>query len=167
MKFIYAIDNFIHRIINMILVLLFGVMLSLAVMQVLLRYFFNNGILWGDVAARTLVIWVGFLGAALATREEKHFRLDIVTRYMGKNYQRWFFGFSDLFAAVICFFLGQASITFVGLDSQSKTFLDIPLIAVEIIVPAGFFIMMIQFVLRMLMQIVDGERISADRKGGM
>ena len=158
MKFFHDVDSVLTRVVNAALVTLFTVMLSLAVIQVFLRYFFNSSILWGDIAARTLVLWVGFLGAALATRENKHFHIDVLTRFLKKRYQFWFQSFSNLFASVVCFFLGQASVTFLGLDSQTKTFLQLPVFVVELIIPIGFYLMMVQFVLRMIINLNDGFR---------
>ncbi len=149
------IDSVITRLVTTVLVFLFSIMMGLAVVQVFLRYFFNGGILWGDIAARSLVIWVGFLGAVLATKENKHFHIDVLTRFLKERHQLWFLSFSNLVAASVCFFLGQASITFLGLDSQSTTFLNIPVVVVEVIVPAGFFLMMIQFALRMFINLGD------------
>jgi TRAP-type C4-dicarboxylate transport system permease small subunit len=160
MKFFHNIDSVLTRVVNAALVLLFSVMLSLAVIQVFLRYFFNSSILWGDIAARTLVLWVGFLGAALATKENKHFHIDVLTRFLKKRYQLWFQSFSNLFASVICFFLGQASVTFLELDNQTKTFLQLPVFVVELIIPIGFYLMMIQFALRMIINANDGLHTS-------
>jgi TRAP-type C4-dicarboxylate transport system permease small subunit len=158
MKILHSIDHAIARVVNAALVLLFMVMLVLAVTQVSLRYFFNYGIAWADIAARNLVMWVGFLGGALATQENKHFHIDILTRFLNKRFQLWFQTFSYLFAAAICYFLGQASVTFLGLDSDAKTFLDLPTFYVELIVPVGFFLMMVQFVLRAAITSVDAAR---------
>ncbi len=148
MKVLQAIEKFLSSIVNVSMVLLFTVMLSLAVIQVFLRYFFNGSLLWGDVAARHLVIWVGFLGAAMATRENKHFQIEILNRFIKPGMQRWLQAFSNLFASGVCYFLGQASTTFVISDAETKTFLDIPAPYVEIIIPISFYIMMVQFALR-------------------
>ncbi|MDE2237792.1 MAG: TRAP transporter small permease subunit, partial [Elusimicrobia bacterium] len=48
-------------------------MSSLAFLQVLRRELFGSGALWADPLLRSLVLWVGFLGAALAAAEDKHF----------------------------------------------------------------------------------------------
>ena len=158
MKFVRAIDNAVSRVIDVSIVVLFVVMLTLAVVQVFLRYFFNGGILWGDVAARTLVIWVGFLGAMTATREAKHFSVDVLTRFLKMKHQFWLQSISSLFAAVICFFLAQAGVTFLGLESGNKTFLDLPAVATEVIVPIGFYLMAFQFLLRMVISVSEGVR---------
>jgi TRAP-type C4-dicarboxylate transport system permease small subunit len=157
-KIFSLVDRVIARAVDIALIAIFTVMMSLAGIQVFLRYFFNSSLLWGDIAARNLVIWVGILGAVLATRENKHFHIDLLTRFLGKRYQLWFQSFSNLFASVICFFLGQASVTFLELDIQGRTFLDLPLYYVEIIIPAGFYLMMVQFALRTIILLVDGLR---------
>lgn len=156
MKTLRILDRTLTGIVNVTLVMLFSVMLSLAVVQVFLRYFFNGGIPWGDIAARSLVIWVGFLGAVLATRDDKHFHIDVLTRFLKQRHQLVFQSVSNLFAAAVCYFLGQASITFVNLDSGNKTFLNIPLMIIEVIIPIGFFLMMIQFVLRAIIGFSEG-----------
>lgn len=54
------------------LVSLLAVMVTLAFAQVVLRHF-GEGLLWGETLLKQLVMWTGFLGAALAARAEKHF----------------------------------------------------------------------------------------------
>ncbi len=56
-----------------LLVALLGVIVLMSFSQVLLRQLFSTGILWGDTLLRHLVLWTGFLGAALAAAEGKHF----------------------------------------------------------------------------------------------
>lgn len=157
MKILHAFDRALTTIVTAVLVLIFGVMLGLAALQVILRGGFQAGLLWGDVAARHLVIWVGFLGAFLATRENKHFHIDVLTRFLPAKIKLWFNAFSDLFAAVICYLLLNASLTFlnVGMDPEATSFLHIPQQTVAAIVPAGFGLIMIQFLIRMVESIVE------------
>jgi TRAP-type C4-dicarboxylate transport system permease small subunit len=149
-KAIRLIDRALTAIVTVLLICAFSVMLGLAVLQVFLRGTLHTGIVWGDVAARQLVIWVGFFGAYLATRSDKHFHIDALTRFLGPRPRLWFSAFSDLFAALICFFLVIASWTFVavGLDADATLFLGIPQTAAASIVPAGFGLITVQFLLR-------------------
>jgi TRAP-type C4-dicarboxylate transport system permease small subunit len=149
-KAIRLIDRALTAIVTVLLICAFSVMLGLAALQVFLRGTFHAGIVWGDVAARQLVIWVGFFGAYLATRSNKHFHIDVLTRFLGPRPRLWFTTFSDLFAALICCFLVIASRTFVivGLDANATVFLGIPQTAVASIVPAGFALITVQFLLR-------------------
>jgi TRAP-type C4-dicarboxylate transport system permease small subunit len=149
-RVIRQIDRALTAIVMVFLICAFSLMLGLAVLQVFLRGTLHTGIVWGDVAARQLVIWVGFFGAYLATRSKKHFRIDVLTRFLGPRLRLWFNAFSDLFAALICFFLVIASWTFVtvGLDPSATLFLGIPQTAAATIVPGGFGLIMAQFLLR-------------------
>ena len=150
MKAIRLIDRLLTAVVSAVLICSFSVMLGLAFLQVFLRDTFHMGIPWGDIAARQLVIWVGFFGAYLATRSDKHFRIDVLTRFLGPRLRPWFNALSDIFAALVCFFLVIASRTFVavGLDPAATLFLGIPQTAAAAIVPAGFCLITVQFLLR-------------------
>ncbi len=160
MKILQFADRVLSSLVGVLLVLTFAAMLGLAAVQVFLRGVLHGGILWGDVAARHLVIWVGFFGAFLATRENKHFRIDVLTRFLHPRLRLWFNAFSDLFAAVICYLLLRASLTFVseGLDPESTPFLGISQQHVASIVPVGFGLIMIQFLIRMVFSIAQAHR---------
>jgi TRAP-type C4-dicarboxylate transport system permease small subunit len=160
MKTLRTFDRALTSVVMVFLVSTFAIMLGLAAVQVFLRGVFHTGLLWGDVAARHLVIWVGFFGAYLATRENKHFHIDVLTRFLSERIRLWFAAFSDLFAAVICILLLQASVTYltVGLDAESTLFLGIPQRTVAMIVPAGFGLITVQFLLRMVESIVQALR---------
>ena len=155
MKILRLIDRALTGLVNTALVGLFSVMMILAVVQVFLRYFFNSSVLWGDIANHNLVIWVGFLGAVMATRQEKHFRIDVLTRFLKPQHRLWFQCFSNLFGSVVCFYLGQASVTFLGLDAGNRTFLNVPSTVVEVIIPVGFYLMMLQFIMRAISDAAD------------
>jgi TRAP-type C4-dicarboxylate transport system permease small subunit len=141
-------ERYLSRAVNGLLVTLFSVMLLLAVVQVGLRFFFKTGLLWGDVAARNLVLWVGFLGAVIAAGESKHFHIDLLSRFLPPRGKAWVQRMVALFAAVICFELGRASWAYLAMEADSRSFLDLPVPLVEAIIPAGFFLMMVQFALR-------------------
>ena len=133
-----------------LLVTAFALMLGLAALQVFLRFFLHTGILWGDVAARHLVIWVGFFGAFLAARDNRHFRIDVLTRFAPWRVRQWLAAFTDLFAALISYFLLRASVTFVelGIDPDAIAFLHIPQTVLAAIVPIGFGLLAVEFLIR-------------------
>ena len=65
-----------------VLVLLFSLMIVLAFAQVVLRNFFSVGLIWADPLLRNSVLWLGFIGASLATQQDKHIRIDLVGRFL-------------------------------------------------------------------------------------
>ena len=160
MKILRSFDRVLTRLVSVLLVAAFALMLGLAALQVFLRFFFHTGLLWGDVAARNLVIWVGFFGAYLATHENKQFRIDVLTRLFPQRLRLWLAAVTDLFAAAVTYFLLRASITFVevGIDPESVAFMKIPQVVVAMIVPVGFGLILVQFLLRMTESVVGALR---------
>jgi TRAP-type C4-dicarboxylate transport system permease small subunit len=160
MKLLRTLDRVLTTIVTWLLVTFFVVMLGIAALQVLLRIFLHTGIIWGDIAARHMVLWVGFFGAYMATREDKHFHIDVLTRFLHPKLKAWFGAFSDLFAIVICYFMLQASLTFVevGMDADSMLFLQVSQRTAAMIVPLGFGLIMLQFIFRMIENVVRAVR---------
>jgi TRAP-type C4-dicarboxylate transport system permease small subunit len=160
MRVLRAFDRVLTKAVTWLLMTFFVLMLGIAALQVLLRLFLHTGIIWGDIAARHMVLWVGFFGAYMATREDKHFHIDVLTRFLHPKLKAWFGAFSDLFAIVICYFMLQASLTFVevGMDADSMLFLQVPQRAAAMIVPLGFGLILVQFLLRMIENVVRGVR---------
>ncbi len=147
MKTLERLNAWIEHIETVILVLVLGLMVVFAFLQVVLRNIFNEGILWGDIFLRHLVLWVGFLGASLATREQKHINIDLFGRLLpekGKQISRMV---TNLFSVFICLLLTDASWTFVQDEKMIGTILfeDIPTWYFQIIIPIGFFLMSFRF----------------------
>ncbi|HHM02723.1 MAG TPA: TRAP transporter small permease [Caldithrix abyssi] len=141
-------------LLTIILLMVFG-----AFLQVILR-FFDKGILWGDIFLRHLVLWVGFIGASLATRDGKHINVDVFARYLKKPLKNYVMAFIDLFSATVSWYLLQAAITFVLEEKEynSIVFNDIPSWYFQIIIPIGFGLILIRFIISALTRIVDARR---------
>jgi len=156
-KFLETIDSFIAKIETYILVFVLSVMVILAFLQVILRNLFSEGILWGDILLRHLVLWVGFLGASLATREKKHINIDLFTRFFKGKSKSLILSVTNLFAAVVCWFLTSAAWAFVMDEKAYNTILfnDIPAWYFQIIIPIGFLLMTFRFLVIFLEHISD------------
>jgi len=131
-----------------LLVVVLSVMVILAFLQVVLRNIFAEGILWGDILLRHLVLWVGFLGASLATREEKHINIDLFNRFLPDKGKSISHLITNTFAAIICYYMFTAGWTFVASEKlyESVIFNDIPAWYFQIIIPIGFLLMTFRFV---------------------
>lgn len=79
--------------------------------QVVLR-FFARGFPWAEELARYLMIWSGFLGASIATRQRRHLKVDLLTRFLPEGRAKALvMRLAALISAGFCFFL-------VGLGTQ-------------------------------------------------
>jgi len=157
------IDETIDRVEQLLLVMFLSSMIVIAFLQIVLRNLFSTGLAWGDALVRNLVLWVGFIGAALATREGKHINIDVVSRWMpplGKGLIEFI---TRLFSFFICSFLSFAALKFIKNEAQmgSITFLGIPAWIPQLILPAVFGLMAFRFGLhafRNLSTILKGDR---------
>jgi C4-dicarboxylate transporter DctQ subunit len=147
MKYFEYLNKGIEKAETALLVLILTVMVFLAFLQVVLRNVFQEGILWGDILLRHLVLWVGFLGASLATREEKHINIDLLTRFISKRSQLLVRAITNIFALFICYLLASASVTFVVDEKIVGTtlFENIPAWYFQLIIPIGFALMAFRF----------------------
>jgi TRAP-type C4-dicarboxylate transport system permease small subunit len=119
-------------------------MVALSFLQLVLRLAFHSSILWLDPLLRHFVLWAGFLGAALAARESRHFALDIAHEMMPQWLRRPAAILGACFACVVCAFMVYAGISFIKdeIASGSAAF-DIGSWSVkgwwlELILPVGF-----------------------------
>lgn len=145
------------RLEQTVLVSLLLIMVGLAFIQVFLRIFLSSGIIWGDVALRQLVLWVGMFGAMVATRESRHINIDILPRLLTGKRKTLLAILIDSFSAFICLLLTVVSFKFVSDEFlfNTKTFLQIPGWIVAVIFPLAFSIITIHFGLNGLTKILS------------
>ncbi len=140
-----------------ILVVLLSVMILVAAAQILLRNFFDVGLSWGDQTLRILVLWVGLMGAVAASRENKHINIDVLLQFLstrGRSLSQVAVGlFTAFVCGVVAFYAGR----FVYLDYEAgaKVFGSLPAWIVEIILPAGFALITIRYMIFTLAQFKD------------
>jgi TRAP-type C4-dicarboxylate transport system permease small subunit len=146
------VDEVIDRVEQTLIVTFLSFMILLAFLQIVLRNFFDTGLNWGDSLLRNLVLWIGFIGATLATKEGKHINIDVVSRWLpslGKNIITFI---THLFSFFICCLLTYATLKFIKneIQMENMTFLNIPAWIPEMILPITFTLMTFRFGLRSL-----------------
>ncbi len=151
MNFIISIASFIDRafakLVEALLIVILIAMTGLVVGQVLLRNLFASGIAWGDIASRHMVLWVGFLGAMLATRSRKHLAIDALTRMLPRQSRNAVRIFLDALACAVSLLLAKAALDFVIGEKAMGTMLfgDVPTWYAVAIIPFGFAMIGIEY----------------------
>jgi len=67
---------------------IFWVLALVVFAQFVSRYVFNNSIAWTEEIARYLLIYVTFLGSALAVRNKSHIAVEFCYRYLSPGAER-------------------------------------------------------------------------------
>jgi len=123
------------------------IMIGLAFLQVLLRNFFHTGLTWADPIVRHLVLWVGFIGASIATKDDGHLAMDLVSRFLPEKIKKSSAFFVQGSSAIVCAFLTLAAYKFVLGEKEGETLLvqGIPAYWAVAIIPLGFYFMSVRF----------------------
>lgn len=149
LNFFVFVDAAFARIVETLLLAALALMTLLVAGQVLLRNFLHSGISWADVASRHIVLWVAFLGAMLATRSRQHITIDVLTRFIPRKPRNAVRIVLDAFASVVAFLLARASLSFVLEEKAmgSELFAGIPTWFAEAIIPFGFAMISLEYVI--------------------
>ncbi|MGD0917658.1 MAG: TRAP transporter small permease [Thermodesulfobacteriota bacterium] len=158
-------DEIIDHVEQTLLVILLSFMILIAFIQIILRNLFSTGLTWGDPLVRNLVLWVGFIGAAIATKEGKHITIDVALRWKPSLAKTLIEVITHLFSFFICGLLTVGAIKFIKNESQmgSLAFLGIPSWIPEIILPVTFGIMTFRYGLRCLESLPKIGRVDKTR----
>jgi len=147
MKLIQQISDFFFRIERYLLTFLVIVMVLLSFLQVVFRNLFSYGFLWADPLLRYMVMWVGFLGAVLATHQEKHFNIEILNRFLSPRTFHVIQIGVNTFAMIVAFLLARSAWQFLfqGIEAQEKGLFDLPRRFFFAIIPVGFGLITLHF----------------------
>jgi C4-dicarboxylate transporter DctQ subunit len=142
-----SLDDALEKLESTLLTIVLIGMIGLAFAQVILRNFFSTGIEWGDALVRHLVLWVGFIGASVATKEGGHLAMDLVHRFLPEKLRRPTAMFVDIASSFVCACLALASYKFYLGEKEAGGFLlpGVPNSWAVIIIPIGFFLMSLRF----------------------
>jgi TRAP-type C4-dicarboxylate transport system permease small subunit len=172
MKLLRNIDRGLARAEGWLIVIFLSLMVAFTFFQVILRALYThahiqwaNSILgyadWTDPFVRLLVLWITFLGASLLTGENKHIKIDLMSTVLPS---RWL-PFRELLLSLVCVLVSalllKASIAYVRIEMEfgDRLFLSIPSWIGQIILPAGFSIILFRFFLRGIEQVIEILRV--------
>ena len=156
MKCFRIVNQILEKIENFFVILILSMMIFLSFLQVILRNFFSTSIVWGDIFLRHLVLWIGFIGASLATKEGKHINIDVLSKLLTPTAKKIGQIIVSLFSSVICYFLMRAAITFINMEQEGGgiLFSGVPIWIAQIILAIGFGMMLLRFFILTLENIV-------------
>jgi len=125
------------------LVALVGLLVVFAGLQIVLRLFFESGIVWADALLRHLVLWTALLGAMTAAREDKHLAIDAISQHLAPRTRGASRFVTHLLAAIVCGVLAWLSFDLIRLEQgdSARAFGAVPAWIGETIMPVAFAVM--------------------------
>ena len=137
MRLLNSIDRWVGRIEGGLLTLFLLSMILLAFAQFVARNLFAAGLVWADAVVRLMVLWIGLIGASLATSQGKHLSIDALTKLIGRRIRPYVDLGLKIFTAFVCLLLLRSAVQFVQIEraAGSSFFGPVPFWGVELVIP--------------------------------
>jgi len=133
------IKTYLDRVIEKLLITIFGLMVINVIWQVITRYFSENPSSFTDELSRYLMIWLGILGAAYVTGKKEHVSIDFFIKKISVQNRKiltLFITLSIICFAIITLVIGGGRLVYITLILQQYSpSLKIPLALVYSILP--------------------------------
>ena len=145
---LHRLHRTLHQIEDGLIVAVLLFMVLLAVAQIVLRYFFGTSLVWIEPLLQNAVLWIGLLGAMIASRNDEHIRIDVASSLLPEKYHPFLTTVVDLFTAFICVLVAWYSVGFVieEYDYAGAAFANVPSWLLQSIIPVGFSVMALRYV---------------------
>lgn len=139
------------------LVLLLGASLT----QIVARNLFHSGFPLADPLARHLVLYIAFLGAAMAVAQDRHIKIDIAAHWLTSRTRARLYRPSCLLAAFVCVLFFSAAVRFFNDGWMAAVPNERWVMAMAVILPVGYFLLVIHFILQAM--VGSGNQIAGAR----
>ncbi len=138
-----------HLTENGLLVVAVLTMVILAALQIVLRNLLDSGQIWIEPLLRSLVLWIGLLGAVTASRDGSHIAIDILTRALPDRWRRSMQAAACVFTTLVCGAIAWHGVRYVLLEYEfaGTAFAGVPTWAVVTILPLAFALIGLRYAL--------------------
>lgn len=108
--------------------ILLGLMTLFVFSNVVARYVFGQSFGWTDEAARYLFIWMIFIGALIAYKDNSHLGVDVVVGRLSLKGKRIFYVLNNVCILLILILFSVGAVKYVSLTAQQhSSALSLPL----------------------------------------
>lgn len=149
-----SINRFFVKFEKALLTVLVFSMITLSFGQVVARNIFSVGFIWVDQILRMEVLWVAFVGAALATEYNQHIKIDFLASIIHSDFsKKIIYTSAHFFAFFICSLLFIVALDYihtVGSDSTGTIIHGIPDWSFQCIIPYCFLMVSIRSVINIM-----------------
>ena len=103
--------------------------------------------MWIDPLLRTLVLWIGLAGAVVATRTDKHIKIDVLVKYLPVKLLPLIQRSVYFFTLLVCVLISWHATRFVMSEYEYGTiaFSGIPAWLTAIIIPVSFCLIAVRY----------------------
>lgn len=129
---------------TLLAVLSLGALLALSLTAIVARDAFHTAIPDADRLPRYLVLWIGFLGAALSV-PGRHITIDVASIWFPERTRRLLVRPIAFFSAIVCGALSFAAIGFFRVEWQYAFGPQRVSALLDLVIPAGFLLLALHY----------------------
>lgn len=168
MNFLKWFDNTLARIEGWLIIAFLWCMVIFTFIQVCLRGLYTHGhfqwanslmghLDWSEPFVRLLVLWLTFLGASLVTREDKHIKIDLFSSLLPAKLLPVRAFILSIVCVIISGLMIKVSVDYIKMEMEfgGTIFAHFPAWIGELIIPAGFALILFRFLLRAMDQGIE------------
>jgi TRAP-type C4-dicarboxylate transport system permease small subunit len=115
------VSDLLQNLLNILLALSLALMCVLVFGNVVLRYIFNSGITWSEEISRFLFVWMIFLGAIGALKDNEHLGIDMLVKRLPSAWKKTVYVLSNMLVLYILWLIfdGSRKLTLLNMDSKA------------------------------------------------
>lgn len=106
--------------IQILLGLMLAIMIALVFLNVILRFFFNSGLVWSEELSRYVFVYVVYLGAIVAMKENSHLGVDTFIKNIPEKLKWIFYVLGRLIIVAVMGILFKGSLAMVIQSHSAK-----------------------------------------------
>jgi TRAP-type C4-dicarboxylate transport system permease small subunit len=157
----------VHRVIELLCVLLLLVMIIVTVYQVFMRSVLNSATSWSEEIALLMMIWFGYMGMALGVRERVHISVDFLFERLPRIVQILMDAIGRILVSVFAFTMLQQGMFLTSISTiQRFPATRIPRAWMYIVLVISGFLMLLYVVESILQTLLRLQRIRREAQNG-
>ena len=147
-------EHFEQAILTMLLSLIVLIML----LQVIMRYVFNNSLSWPEELSRILFVWFTFIGLSYATAKQSHVKIDLLVNVFPPGLRSVILFLVDVLMLAFFIILGVKGITALSkliASGQATAALGIPIQYIMSALEVGIVLSIVRSVQDMVKKLIS------------
>ena len=117
--------------------------------NVVLRYFFQSGIVWAEEFTRYSIIWITFVGGSVAVRYGAHLAVSALLEVVNEKNKKLLTAIAYIVSIIFTVFLfiyGTQNTLAIKATKQLTPSMEIPAYWINLAIPVGGFLMTLRFI---------------------
>lgn len=155
-----------HAVEDALIVLVLLSMIGLAVMQIIMRNFADSGFVWIDPLLQNAVLWIAMLGAMIASRNDSHIRIDLLSDHLPVAWLRYLTLLLDLFTAVVT--VGMAYFSYLALLDErafnTSVMAGVAAWKLQLLLPLGFGVIGLRYSFLLILGVLNKRPVHGSQE---